>query len=99
MLDPVLATGEKSPRWQPRSHKGIFVGFSPVHSSDVPLVLNLRTGHISPQYHVVYDDEFSTVPYLAGTTVPPNWEILLNTSSEHTVNNEELLYPTWLHRD
>ena len=61
VLDPVLATGKKSPRWQPRSHKGIFIGFSPVRSSDVPSVLNLRTGHISPQYHVVFDDTFSTI--------------------------------------
>ena len=31
----------------------MFVGFSQVHSSLVPLVLNVSTGKISPQYHVV----------------------------------------------
>lgn len=42
----------------------MFLGFSPEHSSLVPLVLNLRTGHVSPQYHVIFDDNFETVPSL-----------------------------------
>jgi hypothetical protein len=42
----------------------MFVGFSTEHSSLVPLVLNLSTGHISPQYHVIFDDKFLTVPSL-----------------------------------
>jgi hypothetical protein len=42
----------------------MFVGFSPEHSSLVPLVLNLTTGKISPQYHVIFDDKFQTVPSL-----------------------------------
>ena len=41
---------------------GMFVGFSPEHSSLVPLVLKLCTGSITPQYHVVFDDKFETVP-------------------------------------
>ena len=65
VLDPKLQQGKKLPRWEPRARRGIFVGYSTVHSSDVPLVLNLQTGHISPQYHVVFDDSFSTVPSLA----------------------------------
>ena len=39
----------------------MFVGFSKVHSLLVPLVLNVATGKISPQYHVVFDDKFTTV--------------------------------------
>ena len=35
--------------------------FSKMHSTQVWLVLNLLTGSISPQYHVVFDDMFSTV--------------------------------------
>ena len=26
------------------------------------MILNPATGHVSPQYHVVFDDEFYTVP-------------------------------------
>ena len=61
VLDPTLQQGRKLPKWQPRSRRGVFVGLSRVHSSDVPLILNPKTGHISPQYHVVFDDTFSTV--------------------------------------
>jgi hypothetical protein len=43
---------------------GMFLGFSHEHSSLVPLVLNLSTGHVSPQYHVIFDDNFETVPSL-----------------------------------
>ena len=40
---------------------GQFLGFSRLHSSTVALVRNLHTGHVSPQYHVVFDDKFETV--------------------------------------
>ena len=71
MFDPTLQQGSKFPKWQPRSRCGIFVGFSPVHSSDVPLILNTQTGHISPQFHVVFDDNFSTVNSLTSDDEPP----------------------------
>ena len=37
------------------------MGFSKMHSKQVGLVLNFLTGPISPQYHVVFYDMFSTV--------------------------------------
>lgn len=64
VLDPVLQDGGKIPKWNPRSKLGAFMGFSNTHSSLVPLVLNCATGKISPQYHVVFDDRFDTVPSL-----------------------------------
>ena len=39
----------------------LHLGLSPKHASTVPLVLNLSTGNISPQFHVVFDDWFTTV--------------------------------------
>jgi len=42
----------------------MFLGFSQVHSLLVALVLNTSTGNISTQYHVVFDDKFSTVTSL-----------------------------------
>ena len=62
VLDPDLQDGKKIPKWNCRSRQGMFVGFSSEHSSLVPLVLNLETGYISPQYHVIFDDSFHTVP-------------------------------------
>ena len=61
VLEADLQDGKKIPKWNPRARLGIFVWFSNVHSSLVPLVLNTHTGKISPQYHVVFDDKFSTV--------------------------------------
>jgi hypothetical protein len=48
VLDPQLQSGSHIPKWSSRSRMGMFVGYSHQHSSLVPLVLNLRTGFISP---------------------------------------------------
>jgi hypothetical protein len=37
------------------------MGFSARHASTVPLTLNPATGAVSPQWNVVFDDQFSTV--------------------------------------
>jgi hypothetical protein len=81
VLDPTLQQGKKLPRWQPRSRRGVFLGYSPHHSSDVPLVLNLQTGSISPQFHVVFDDTFSTVSSLAVDSAPPDFWTAANLES------------------
>ena len=54
-------TGVKIPKWAPRSQRGVNMGFRYIHSTQVGLVLNLLIGSIYPQYHVVFDDMFSTV--------------------------------------
>ena len=53
VLDPKLQDGHKIPKFNSRSRRGLYLGMSPRHASTVPLVLNLQTGHISPQFHVV----------------------------------------------
>lgn len=77
VLEPKLQkSGIKIPKWAPRSRRGVFMGFSPRHSTLVTLILNLRTHSITPQYHVVFDDSFSSVhssPQLA----PKIWEELI----------------------
>ncbi|EEC45027.1 predicted protein [Phaeodactylum tricornutum CCAP 1055/1] len=61
MLDPTLQDRKKLPRWKPCSRRAVFVGFSPKHSTTIPLVVNLVLGAISPQFHCVFDDWFLTV--------------------------------------
>jgi hypothetical protein len=61
VLGPQIQQGRKLPRWQPRSRRGVKLGLSLQHSSEVHLVLNLQTGSIDTQYHVVFDDQFTTV--------------------------------------
>jgi hypothetical protein len=60
VLDPRLEDGSKIPKWDPRSRRGMFVGMYQAHSSSVGRILNIRTGNVSSQFHVVYDDLFST---------------------------------------
>ena len=59
-------------KWDPISRMDIYVGRSQSHASDVALVLNPRTGHVSPQLHAVYDDEFTTVHFLGKAQVTPD---------------------------
>lgn len=61
VLDPALQDGKKIPKWNARSRIGQFLGFSEDHSSSVALVRHLKTGHVSPQFHIVVDDKFQTV--------------------------------------
>ena len=61
VLDPKISNGQNLPRWQPDSSRGVFLGYSPTHSSDVPFVLNLATGHTSPHFYVLFDEAFKNV--------------------------------------
>ena len=61
VLDPTVQDGKKLPRWKPKSRRGQFLGKSDRHASDIGLIRNLRTGFVSSQYHVVYDDVFCVV--------------------------------------
>ena len=68
---------------EPTINAGVYLGMSPNHASSVALVLNLATGHVSPQFHVVFDDEFSTVQYLRSGERPPFWEQLVEQNTKH----------------
>ena len=61
ILDPHLQDSKKVPKWSMRNRRGIYLGVSTQHSSTVHLILNPESGVISPQYHCVFDDSFSTV--------------------------------------
>ena len=96
VLDRKLQSGRSGPpKWDPRARLGVYVGHSPVHSGNVALVLNPTTGHCSPQFHVVFDDEFTTVPFMREGTVPPNWRQLLNESTELATEESFNLAKTW----
>ncbi len=83
------------PKWNPRANAGVYLGHSPDHASNVALVLNINTGCVSPQYHVVFDDDFSTVDYIRSKKEPSNWEHLCKHHTEdyrmHAMPNEPTL--------
>ena len=82
------AGGLGPPKWEPRCRVGVYCGHSPLHAGNVALVFNPRTGRISPQFHLVFDDEFSTVPYMERGEVPPQWEDLCRNSYESAEDDE-----------
>ena len=61
VLDPRLQDAQKIPKWDHRTRLGQYLGKSEKHASSVGLIRNLRTGYISPQFHVVYDKKIQTV--------------------------------------
>ena len=61
VLDNSLQSGQGAPKWKQRARLGIYLGPSPSHARTVALILNPRTGHVSPQFHVKFDDFFETV--------------------------------------
>ncbi len=70
------------PKWEPWSNIRVYLGHSLFHAKSVALVYNPSTGHVSPQYHVVFDNDFTRVPYMEIWTIPPNWLDLVHSSSE-----------------
>jgi hypothetical protein len=96
ILDPQLQEGQKLPQWQPQFRHDVFLGISNLHSSEVPLVLNLQTGSITPQFHVVFDDLFSTVNLIAREGEPPeHWEALCLENSTYIptdISENSVLY-------
>jgi hypothetical protein len=61
VLDDRAQAGHKLSKWLAKARLGIYLGKSPRHSRSVALILNPSTGHVSPQFHVRFDDVFETV--------------------------------------
>ena len=78
MLDNALQSGQGAPKWKECSRLGVYLGPSSNHACSVALVLNPRTGHMSPQFHIKFDDSFETVQAkLTDLDAPdPEWKYL-----------------------
>ena len=87
VLSPTLQDGKKIPKWSPKSRRGQFLGFSRHHSSTIGLMLNLQTGSISPQFHVVFDELFTTVHSVDEDN--DTWIELFTSEREYYGPNEE----------
>ena len=96
VLDPKIQDGKKLPRWEPKSRRGQFLGMSRRHASTIGLVRNLRTGSISPQFHVVYDEWFTTLPSAVRVDdlqAPDDWIDLLTYSRDRFVTDNGTVPP------
>jgi hypothetical protein len=86
VLHKPLQDGSKINKWKFGSWQGIYIGTSSCHAGHVPLILNPTTTHITPQYHVIYDEHF----YTATTNTPddhPYFDRLYNSTA------------SWLYKD
>jgi hypothetical protein len=61
VLDNSMQGGKKLPKWMAQARVGVYLGKSLRHVRNISLVLNPRTGMVSPQFHVKVDDTFETV--------------------------------------
>jgi hypothetical protein len=67
--------------WASRCWQGVYVGFSPMHASTVALIFNPSTKHVTPQFHVSYDEDFSTVAFTDPSALESRLETLVNSKS------------------
>ena len=56
VLNDALQGGNAIPKWEERSRVGVYLGHTSQHAQNVSLILNPRTGYISPQLHCAYND-------------------------------------------
>jgi hypothetical protein len=99
VLEASLQDGHKLPKWKPRSRMAVYLGLSPDHATTVPLVLNVTTGLVSPQYHLVFDDKFTTVNCMKSDEIPSTWPDLFKTSSVNFLDEDQqaihTLHQSW----
>ena len=72
VLDSDLQTNKPFHKWKERARVGIYLGRSPNHARSVALVLDRKTGLVSPQFHVKFDSDFSTVK---SDDLPSLWQV------------------------
>ena len=70
VIDARLQGAGFIPKWDEQVRVGVYVGISPIQAGNVSLILNLSTGHVSPQFHVVFNKTFSTIPSLKTGSIP-----------------------------
>ncbi|GFH50762.1 hypothetical protein CTEN210_07238 [Chaetoceros tenuissimus] len=93
VLEKTLADGKKLPRWKPRSTQCIYLGRADEYASSVYSLLNLQSGSITPQYHVVMDDWFATVSSSAAALPDfnsPEWIEMFGKSELQYFGDDEL---------
>ncbi len=90
------AGGLGPPKWEPMLRIGVYLGHSPFHTGSVALVFNPKTARVSPKYHIIFDDNFTTVPNMEQGEVPPNWEELSCLSTKSAMDEYVDLALKWM---
>eukprot|EP00957_Ditylum_brightwellii_P205260 15343087-Ditylum_brightwellii.AAC.1 len=90
-----IGTGIGPPKWDPRSRASVYLRHSLHHASNAALYLNLQTGCVSLQYHLVFDDKFTNIPYLYLAQTPPNWDTRVTKHFERATDEAFTIISTW----
>jgi hypothetical protein len=48
-------------KWESRCWQGVYIGHSSLHAGNVALVYNPVTKHVTQQFHVIFDESFSSM--------------------------------------
>ncbi len=84
VLYAALQDGHKIPKWAPRARLRIFLGFSTLHSTQVPIVMNDDKGKISPQFHVIFGDKYKTVVSMnSEEMIGEQWRSIIHLKQEY----------------
>ena len=59
---------------------GLYLGPSPAHNKNVALVMDIDTGLVSPQFHVMFDNDFQTID--DKDKITPLWKVKTGLVSE-----------------
>ena len=92
VLKPRLQDGKKIPKFNTQARMGKFLGFSDEHSSFVARVRNLSKTIVNNQFHVLFDDMFSTIhndTQIKDTAVQSIFEELFETCRDYFVGKIE----------
>jgi hypothetical protein len=91
-----LAGEPGPPKWESRSRMGVYLRPSPFHAGSEALIFNPKSARVSPQYHVIFDDNFTTVPYMEQREVLLNWEELSCLSTMSATDESVDLALKWM---
>ena len=72
---------------------------SQFYGVSLAMVLNPETVHVSPQFNVVFDDEFPTVPFMREGLIPSNWTDIVQHRSKRGSTENINLNDTWFTKD
>jgi hypothetical protein len=61
VLDRRIQEGTSPPKWTKQTTQKVYVGHLHHYSKSVPMVWDPKTKLVSPQFHVMFDDNFDTV--------------------------------------
>ena len=85
----------KIPRWDPQARVGVYLRHSTRHAEHIALILNITMGHVSLQYHLIFDDDFTTVESMKLGKILMNWDKLVETQCKLATTMTYKLLPEW----